>query len=62
MNADSPIITNSEHESKTINGQYSFAKAAISPLKTSNKGMTYNDNTGLPDRPIRDESKGGSLS
>tara|TARA_R100000008_G_C3579087_1_gene167206 strand:- start:1433 stop:2107 length:675 start_codon:yes stop_codon:yes gene_type:complete len=60
IGGNSPIITNTESKTETIKGQYSFAKASISPLKTSAEGMTYNDNTGLPDRPIGDFTSGGS--
>ena len=63
LNADSPFVLNSEHKSSTLKGQFSFAKASISPLKTSNKGLTYNKNTGLPNVSIGDfKSKGGADS
>jgi len=42
INSDSPIITNIEHKKETLKGQFSFAKANISPLKISDKGLTYN--------------------
>ena len=42
LNADAPIITNVEHKKETLKGQFSFTKANISPLKISDKGVTYN--------------------
>tara|TARA_Y100001937_G_C7085958_1_gene315354 strand:+ start:95 stop:769 length:675 start_codon:yes stop_codon:yes gene_type:complete len=68
INANSPIITNTEHKTQTLLGQYSFAKASISPLKTSKVGLTYtqkgNVGEGLPNQPIRtiNQDKGGSTS
>jgi len=47
LNADSPITTNITHKKSTLKGQFSFVKANISPLKTSNKGLTYTSN-GIP--------------
>jgi len=48
INADSPKILQSEHKKSTLNGQFSFAKAAISPLKTSKLGLTYDSANGIP--------------
>jgi len=65
LNADSPKITNTTQKTETIKGQYSFAKASISPLKTSNSGMIYNKDLGLPIRnlsPSQPQNKGGSTS
>ena len=64
LNADSPIVTNTEHRTTSLQGQFSFAKASISPLKTSNLGLTYDKNTGVPDRrlSIGSADKGGSTS
>ena len=60
LNADSPIVTNTTHKKTTLKGQFSFAKANISPLKTSTKGLTYTD-TGIPRNaivPEPDDSQG----
>ena len=60
INSDSPVTTNVEHKKTTLKGQFSFAKANISPLKTSTKGLTYTD-TGIPRNaivPEPDESQG----
>ncbi len=48
INADSPIITNTTHKSKTNTGQFSFADNVI-PSITKNpiSGSTYNPTTGL---------------
>ena len=63
LNADSPFITNFDHKIISVQGQFSFAKASISPLKTSEKGLTYNSGTGLPNVKIGDfSSKGGAGS
>tara|TARA_R100000322_G_C5398304_1_gene180609 strand:+ start:120 stop:773 length:654 start_codon:yes stop_codon:yes gene_type:complete len=51
LNGDSPFVLQTEHKKTTVKGQFSFAKANISPLKTSDKGLTYdvngNPNTGI---------------
>ena len=60
INSDSPVTTNVEHKKTTLKGQFSFAKANISPLKTSTKGLTYTD-TGIPRNaivPEPDDSQG----
>ena len=60
INSDSPVTTNVEHKKTTLKGQFSFAKAIISPLKTSTKGLTYTD-TGIPRNaivPEPDDSQG----
>ena len=43
LNANSPFVLNTEHKTATTKGQFSFAKASISPLKKSNTGIVYND-------------------
>jgi len=48
LNADSPFILQTEHKKSTLNGQFSFVKAAISPLKTSKLGLTYDSANGIP--------------
>jgi len=53
MNADSPFILQTEHKTETIKGQFSFAKASISPLKTSAAGLEYTNDTGLPKTKLR---------
>ena len=62
LNGNSPFIINSEHETETIKGQYSFVKSTISPLKTSEIGLVYDNDSGLPRAPLAAISKGGSLS
>ena len=68
LNGDSPIVTNVSHKTETILGQYSFAKATISPLKTSTSGLTYTkrgeSGAGLPSSKMKTISttKGGSTS
>ena len=52
LNSDSPFILNTEHSTTTIKGQYSFTKVAISPLKNSKLGLTYDPLTGNPDQGI----------
>ena len=49
INADSPFVLQTSHKKSTIQGQFSFVKANISPLKTSNQGMTY-DTNGNPNK------------
>jgi len=49
-NSNSPIITNSEHKTSTLKGQFSFAKAGISADRNADKGMNYNA-AGNPDIP-----------
>ena len=51
INADAPITTNVEHKKTTLKGQFSFAKANISPLKTSDRGLTYDAN-GKPNQSV----------
>ena len=65
MNADSPMTINVEHKQETIKGQFSFAKAPISPLKTSKLGLNYDEITGAPTNPIVgtvEQDEGGSTS
>ena len=69
LNADSPFVLQSEHKSSTLRGQFSFAKAAISPLRTSTIGLIYKEKgasgEGTPLttlQPTTAVSKGGSES
>ncbi len=62
LNADSPFILQTEHSTETIKGQFSFAKAAVSPLKTSAVGLTYNSTTGLPKTKLVTTSLGKATS
>lgn len=62
LNADSPFVLQTEHKKSTLKGQFSFAKASISPLKTSNVGLTYNKNTGQPRKILRTGTQKGSTS
>ena len=60
INADSPITTNVTHKNSTLQGQFSFVKANISPLKTSKLGLIYTNN-GVPANaivPEPDDSQG----
>ena len=41
INADSPIVTNTEHKRTTIKGQFSFVKASIPTKKYANLGVEY---------------------
>ena len=61
LNADSPFILQTEHSTETIKGQFSFAKAAVSPLKTSAVGLTYAA-TGLPKTKLVSVSVGKAKS
>jgi len=61
LNADSPFILQTEHTTETIKGQFSFAKAPVSPLKTSALGLTYAD-TGLPKTKLKTTSVGKATS
>ena len=61
INGDSPFTLQVEHKTETLQGQFSFAKANISPLKTSKKGLIYNPSTGTPSIriiPEPDDTKG----
>ena len=63
LNADSPITTNITHKKSTLKGQFSFAKANISPLKTSKKGLTYTSDGVPKDRVQANQSEQqGSLN
>ena len=68
LNANSPFITNVQHKTETLLGQYSFVKANISPLKTSKVGLTYSQKgtrgEGLPNQvmSLSSQNKGGSTS
>ena len=53
LNADSPFILQTEHTTETIRGQFSFAKASVSPLKNSALGLEYNSSTGLPKSKLK---------
>ena len=62
VNGDSPFVLQTEHKSTTLKGQFSFAKATISPLKTSTKGLNYASN-GLPRQALKvttEESQGST--
>ena len=61
LNADSPITTNVTHKKTTIKGQFSFAKASISPLTTSQVGLIYDSTTGKPAQKITPQNPQGSL-
>jgi len=61
LNADSPFILQTEHSTETIKGQFSFAKAPVSPLKTSAVGLTYAA-TGLPKTKLVSTSLGKAKS
>ena len=62
LNADSPFILQSEHSTETIKGQFSFAKASISPLKNSAVGLTYNGSSGLPNQQVKSSTIGRAPS
>ena len=62
LNADSPFILQTEHSTETIKGQFSFAKAAVSPLKTSAVGLTYASGSGLPTAKLKTTSIGKATS
>ena len=61
LNADSPFILQTEHSTETIKGQFSFAKAPVSPLKTSAVGLTYAA-SGLPKTKLVSTSIGKAKS
>lgn len=46
IGADSPTITNTQHQIKTINGAFSFVKNSIAPRGSNS--TTYSATTGLP--------------
>ena len=48
LNADSPFVLQTEHKKSTLKGQFSFAKANISPMKTSTVGLEYDSVSGRP--------------
>ena len=62
LNADSPFILQSEHKTSTIQGQFSFTKASISPMKNSAVGLVYNPTSGNPAVSIVSTTKGRSIS
>ena len=62
LNSDSPFILQTEHKTTTTLGQFSFAKASISPLKNSAVGLEYNTSTGLPKTKVLTVSSGRSPS
>ena len=62
LNADSPFILQTEHATETIKGQFSFAKASVSPLKNSAVGLEYNTATGLPKTKLKTISVGRAPS
>ena len=62
LNADSPFILQTEHKTTTTLGQFSFAKASISPLKNSAVGLEYNPSTGLPSTKLKTKSIGRAPS
>lgn len=62
LNADSPFILQTEHKTESIKGMFSFAKASISPLKTSAVGLTYNPTSGLPNTKVKTTSVGRAPS
>ena len=61
LNADSPIVTNTTHKKTTLKGQFSFVKANISPLRTSDKGLTYTAD-GAPAGAVTPESQTENLN
>ena len=61
INSDSPVTTNVEHKKTTLKGQFSFAKANISPLKTSTKGLTYDAN-GRPNQSVTPQAPQGNTN
>ena len=63
INGDSPFVLQIEHKKTTLNGQFSFAKAAISPLKSSTIGITYDPIQGTPNqklKPLPSETQGNT--
>ena len=42
-NAETPILTNSDHKLTTTLGEFSFAKASISARRNVTQGNTYGD-------------------
>ena len=64
LNADSPFVLQTEHKKSTLKGQFSFAKANISPMKTSKVGLTYNNTTGTPITKVQagEENQQSSLN
>ena len=48
IDGTSPFPLSEKHKTSTLQGQFSFAKANISPLKSSTKGLIYNPTTGNP--------------
>ena len=60
LNANSPLVLQAEHKVQTINGQFSFRKAAISSTKNSKLGLEYNPTTGKPIQAHTGKPGGGS--
>ena len=54
INANSPFLISAEHKRESLKGQFSFVKANISPMKTSDSGLTYGS-TGVPNQPVAGE-------
>ena len=42
------MMFKSKHETKTALGQFSFAKASLSPIKGTGQGLIYNKISGRP--------------
>ena len=57
MNSNSPIITNPNHKTETLKGQFSFAPGAISPPRNG-IGRSFDD-IGLPSG---DDGPGGGTT
>ena len=61
IGANSPFVTNAEHNTQTTLGQFSFAKAPIGPGKNSDIGIEYQTN-GEPGDGSSQGGSGGSSS
>ena len=61
LNADSPILLQTEHKQSTIKGQFSFIKAGIASPKHTNQGITYTSE-GVPDGDRTNEGSGGGTT
>ena len=59
-----PLVPSVSHDIYTTNGQFTFVKTPISPIKTSGFGLTYNKVTGKPNISFagRRNTKGGGKS
>ena len=58
INADAPIVVQSEHKRTTITGAFSFSKGALPTTKDAVQGTDYDANGNSVTNQVRDEDAG----